>query len=159
MSTDAFLTDIIANPEDDTPRLIYADWLEEHGQPERAEFIRLQIEQAALPQSDLRWWALEDRAADLLATHEQDWLGDLPENLWSWRFTRGFLDCAVPGQQKTLEGFDGLFPRHPISATELWLEDNRYDSTRRLANSPWLERIRELTLVQSTLVKIGRAHV
>src|SRR5262249_46346103 len=52
-------------------------------------------------------------------------------------------------------GFDGLFRRHPISATELWLEDNRYDSTRRLANSPWLERIRELTLVQSTLVMHG----
>jgi uncharacterized protein (TIGR02996 family) len=27
---------------DDTPRLIYADWLEDHGQPELAEFIRVQ---------------------------------------------------------------------------------------------------------------------
>lgn len=46
---DAFLADIIANPEDDTPRLIYADWLEEHGgQPERerAEFIRVQCQLA-----------------------------------------------------------------------------------------------------------------
>ena len=25
---------------DDTPRLVYADWLQENGQPERAEFIR-----------------------------------------------------------------------------------------------------------------------
>jgi uncharacterized protein (TIGR02996 family) len=23
---------ILADPEDDTPRLVYADWLEEHGQ-------------------------------------------------------------------------------------------------------------------------------
>lgn len=40
-----FLADIIANPEDDVPRLIYADWLEDHGQDERAEFIRVQIDE------------------------------------------------------------------------------------------------------------------
>lgn len=38
----AFMADIIANPEDDTPRLIFADWLDDNGEPERAEFIRVQ---------------------------------------------------------------------------------------------------------------------
>ncbi|MBN9120375.1 MAG: TIGR02996 domain-containing protein [Planctomycetes bacterium] len=38
-----FLHAICADPEDDTPRLVYADWLDENGAPERAEFIRLQI--------------------------------------------------------------------------------------------------------------------
>ena len=33
---EAFLQDIVANPDDDAPRLIYADWLEEHGEAERA---------------------------------------------------------------------------------------------------------------------------
>jgi uncharacterized protein (TIGR02996 family) len=37
---DAFMADIVANPEDDTPRLIYADWLEDHGRPSAAELIR-----------------------------------------------------------------------------------------------------------------------
>ena len=44
---DAFLADIIEHPEDDTPRLVFADWLEDRGDaPGRdlAEFIRLQIE-------------------------------------------------------------------------------------------------------------------
>jgi uncharacterized protein (TIGR02996 family) len=27
---------ILANPEDDAPRLVYADWLEEHGDGARA---------------------------------------------------------------------------------------------------------------------------
>lgn len=36
----AFLRAIAANPDDDTPRLVFADWLEEHGEPERAEFVR-----------------------------------------------------------------------------------------------------------------------
>jgi uncharacterized protein (TIGR02996 family) len=37
-----FLAAMAADPDDDTPRLVFADWLDEHGQPDRAEFIRLQ---------------------------------------------------------------------------------------------------------------------
>jgi uncharacterized protein (TIGR02996 family) len=45
----AFLRAIIAEPADDLPRLVYADWLDEHGEPERAEFIRVQC---AIPNTD-----------------------------------------------------------------------------------------------------------
>ena len=48
MEYDAFLSAIIENSTDDAPRLIYADWLEEHGQSERAEFIRVQCALAAI---------------------------------------------------------------------------------------------------------------
>jgi uncharacterized protein (TIGR02996 family) len=40
---DALLAAIDANPEEDTPRLVYADWLDEQGQSIRAEFIRVEI--------------------------------------------------------------------------------------------------------------------
>lgn len=40
---EAFLRAICAHPSDVTPRLVFADWLDENGEPERAEFIRLQI--------------------------------------------------------------------------------------------------------------------
>ena len=40
----AFLADSKEHPEDDTPRLAYADWLAENGHDARAEFIRTQIE-------------------------------------------------------------------------------------------------------------------
>jgi uncharacterized protein (TIGR02996 family) len=43
-SEQVFLESIIAAPDDDGIRLIFADFLEEHGQAERAEFIRLMIE-------------------------------------------------------------------------------------------------------------------
>lgn len=46
---ETLMASIIANPADDAPRLVFADWLEEHGQPERAEFIRLQIEKLKCP--------------------------------------------------------------------------------------------------------------
>lgn len=42
---------IRANPLDDTPRLVYADWLQEHSDETRAEFIRVQIELERLIQS------------------------------------------------------------------------------------------------------------
>lgn len=43
MPTEAdFLRAVIARPDDDAPRLILADWLDEQGQGERAEFIRVQ---------------------------------------------------------------------------------------------------------------------
>ena len=44
----AFLQAIIAEPDDDVHRLVFADWLQENGQEERAEFVRVQIELAAL---------------------------------------------------------------------------------------------------------------
>src|SRR5262245_30188379 len=38
-----FLRSIIAAPDDDAPRLALADWLDEHGEAERAAFIRWQL--------------------------------------------------------------------------------------------------------------------
>jgi len=45
MTDSDFMAAIIANPADDAPRLVYADWLEEHDDP-RGEFIRVQVELA-----------------------------------------------------------------------------------------------------------------
>jgi uncharacterized protein (TIGR02996 family) len=50
----AFLEAIADNPDDDTPRLVYADWLDDHGDAHRAEFIRVQCELARLPAEDPR---------------------------------------------------------------------------------------------------------
>lgn len=45
----ALLRAVLSAPEDDVPRLVLADWLEEHFATERAEFIRIQCELAGLP--------------------------------------------------------------------------------------------------------------
>lgn len=44
----AFLAAVVAAPADDLPRLVYADWLDERGDP-RGEFIRVQVELARAP--------------------------------------------------------------------------------------------------------------
>jgi uncharacterized protein (TIGR02996 family) len=41
---EALLRGVLADPFCNVPRLVYADWLEENGEPERAEFIRAHIE-------------------------------------------------------------------------------------------------------------------
>lgn len=48
-TADALIRAVLAAPEDDTPRLVFADWLDDHDQPERAEFIRLQVKVVRLP--------------------------------------------------------------------------------------------------------------
>lgn len=40
---DALLRDILQDPSDDGVRLVYADWLADHGQGDRAEFVRVQV--------------------------------------------------------------------------------------------------------------------
>ncbi len=45
----AFLANITADPDDDLRRLVFADWLEEHGQGERATFIRARVALDARP--------------------------------------------------------------------------------------------------------------
>jgi uncharacterized protein (TIGR02996 family) len=46
---DTFAHAILANPDDDLPRLVFADWLEERGRESHAELIRVQCELAQLP--------------------------------------------------------------------------------------------------------------
>jgi uncharacterized protein (TIGR02996 family) len=41
---DAMFRAVCAEHEEDTPRLVFADWFDENDQPERAEFIRVQVE-------------------------------------------------------------------------------------------------------------------
>ncbi len=50
---EAFLRAIFDAPEDDTPRLVYADFLQEQGQGEWAEFIRWQCGRGEKPESGI----------------------------------------------------------------------------------------------------------
>jgi uncharacterized protein (TIGR02996 family) len=92
---DAFQQAILESPDDDTPRLVYADYLDEHGNPDRAEFIRAQVALASVPPDDPRREQLQDRERKLLAVHREEWLGPLRPLLSGWAFRRGFLDAIT----------------------------------------------------------------
>jgi uncharacterized protein (TIGR02996 family) len=91
----AFLHDILEHPDEDVPRLIYADWLDEHDEADRAEFIRLQVELAQLTMNDARRDALQRRERSLIRRHKRAWLGALPTGVRFLRFRRGFVEVKV----------------------------------------------------------------
>jgi uncharacterized protein (TIGR02996 family) len=91
---EAFHLAILEEPEQDAPRLIYADWLEEHGQADRADFIRTQCRLATLAPGDEPWADLELHCRDLLARHWRDWLPpEVPRCAVGWTFRRGFVEA------------------------------------------------------------------
>src|SRR4051794_4580817 len=90
---EAFLADIIEHPDDDVPRLVYADWLDEHDQAERAELIRVQVELAGAPEAG-RAEELRQREAALLADHAQEWLGPLRRFVERPQYRRGFVEAV-----------------------------------------------------------------
>ncbi|MBY0461450.1 MAG: TIGR02996 domain-containing protein, partial [Gemmataceae bacterium] len=48
----ALLKAILDDPDDDTARLVFADWLDEHGEGRRAAYIRAQVAWAAAQRND-----------------------------------------------------------------------------------------------------------
>jgi uncharacterized protein (TIGR02996 family) len=93
---EALLAAIAAHPEEDTPRLVFADWLDEHGRHARAEFVRVQVaiaQKEHLPRAVLNRYVdlyrrnqelIDDCRAELLGP-----LGALPADA-EVRFHRGF---------------------------------------------------------------------
>ena len=93
MTDEAFLQDVCAHPDDDAPRLIYADWLDDRGDSARADFIRTQCELARLSPGDARAAALARRQDELLDRYWYDWRDALPHlHGITWGdFERGFV--------------------------------------------------------------------
>jgi uncharacterized protein (TIGR02996 family) len=86
----AFLADIAANAEDDAPRLVYADWLEENGDAERAAFIRAQCRLPKMGPCDPERFAPEVEAEELFERNETKWRKGLPRTRAAIKFARGF---------------------------------------------------------------------
>jgi uncharacterized protein (TIGR02996 family) len=86
-----FLAAIRTEVFDDTPRLVFADWLDENGDPERAELIRAQCKLTSLRHDDPEAQQLTARCADLIHDNEPRWTARFPWSLRSsYHFARGF---------------------------------------------------------------------
>lgn len=68
----AFLEALQANPADDTARLVYADWLDEHDQPQKASYLRLVVD-FAQRDGDLATVPGAERFAKLATALADDW--------------------------------------------------------------------------------------
>ena len=61
------------DPDDDAPRLAFADWLDANGQADRAEWIRASVDYAAIPHDDERWQAAMEREMDAFRGCKPPW--------------------------------------------------------------------------------------
>lgn len=127
---DALLAAILAHPDEDAPRLMYADAIEEDA-PERAEFIRVQVElwRRGCRVEDHELFSPEElpiinelkrRERELWESRARDWLSR------SWhvpsepnRFERGFLAEIAVGADQWLTRADAILTQHPLRKVTL----------------------------------------
>jgi uncharacterized protein (TIGR02996 family) len=110
----AFLDALSANPGDDALWLVFADWLDDHGEAARAEAIRAGCELDRLPPADDRAQELGRRAEDLEIECERQWLGEWADRLVRWRLRRGFLHHVTLGSEVFLRHGGDLLREHPV---------------------------------------------
>jgi uncharacterized protein (TIGR02996 family) len=147
---DPFLHAIVSQPDADAPRLIYADWLEEQGHAERAEFIRVQCELAAMKAKDVAAWdlarlqELEDREEELLELPAA--LGENPirEVARHCRYHRGFIEEATLSLGMFL--FQAERALRWVPLRRLTLTHLEQQHLPFLAKTPMLSRLQGLTL-------------
>ncbi len=103
---DAFIAEILASPNDDTPRLIYADWLEDQGD-HRAEYLRLECEIAGLRKSDSLFIELQPRMEALRKNIDVRWLTALGRTriancaVFSYRCPLRWENLRILGEART----------------------------------------------------------
>jgi uncharacterized protein (TIGR02996 family) len=113
-SEEGFIAAIAESPDDEAPCLVFADWLEERGDTDRSDFIRLQCQLARMDPADVRYPDLHLRQLELLAAHEQEWLGEWSRRLVRWEFKRGLLHSVTVTPEPFLQHGNDLFARHPV---------------------------------------------
>jgi uncharacterized protein (TIGR02996 family) len=151
-SDEPLLRAILDRPDDDHLRLVYADWLEENGQTERAEFIRVQIELSKEEADSPERRALAFRGRKLLDQHQQDWLGPIGALVREWRFCRGFLE-RIAVSAKTLQASGSvLFTSAPLQ--RLWITETQGD-LNGLAAIPESNRLIGLDLCGNLITTEG----
>jgi uncharacterized protein (TIGR02996 family) len=135
---DAVLRAVLDEPDDDLPRLAYADWLEERGAPgdaERAEFIRAQLEMArgepcvaekrgdpkTFPGHGCRRCGLAKREAVLLDAHGRRWARDLAPGgaRRGVRWWRGFVEAISLPCADFVAHAGALFAAQPVCKVTL----------------------------------------
>jgi uncharacterized protein (TIGR02996 family) len=104
-----FLRAICQAPDDDAPRLVFADWLEENGDPDRAEFIRLHVRLTREPDAV----DLADRCTNLFQVKSRRWIADLPGTTSIWARLVGSRLPIHSRARLVLEG---------LEAGDTWLE-------------------------------------
>lgn len=147
---EALLAAILANPADDTARLVYADWLTENGQADRGEFIRIEIELAHTPpltdEDERRRQVLHTRRSELLKVHKAAWLAPFLAQTRDTSFERGFVSSLSMSAQTFLHHAPAWFAITPLTRIKfttcmVWDDGRLRRLTEPLLTSEYLMRL------------------
>jgi uncharacterized protein (TIGR02996 family) len=153
---DALLRAVCAAPDDDLPRLVFADWCEEHGEADRGQFIRLMcrihelcraIDRGAGEKAMKEMNPLDRRAWRLWETHGRGWFAELPKLAGiTWpngRWPRGFAPSVTAVTVGTfLRHADTIAAAIPLIGLTL----KRVHGVTALLRCPHLRTVRVLTM-------------
>lgn len=141
---------VVAHADEDTPRLVYADWLDENGDPDRAAFIRVQCRLADLPPDDPDWCRL-DVQEDVLAHRLTPYLAELCPPL-PLPYSHGTYAAHIILKKHFRRGFPsrafycGSFPRPQLAVAnfaELVATTTYRDVELQSLPPEWVERLAE----------------
>jgi uncharacterized protein (TIGR02996 family) len=144
-----FLEAILAEPDDDASRLVYADWLEEEGGPgehARAELIRVQVRAERLPVGRERS-ALLKRARYLIKAHPE-WAEAITKRRLGSKvvFQRGFPHRVTCHAYRFVRVADELFAAAPTIRSVIF--PTPLNEIEDLVACPALARLSEADLSQ-----------
>jgi uncharacterized protein (TIGR02996 family) len=146
LGMDPFVAAICAEPDDDLPRLIYADWLDDRGDP-RGEFIRLQLsDRVGQP-------ANAARMAELEKLYGRKWAGPFADWAYMVGFRRGFAEHLVIPADVFIDFADVVFNIAPIRGVSL------IGAARKLRKLTRLPALQHLTALHLTGTLIGDSGV
>ncbi len=159
MNEAAFLQAIRDDPED-APRLVFADWLEDQGDP-RAELIRIQVELARTAPHDDNHLDLAIRQDRWFHEHADRWLSRLPNTeedptryrFWiEWQHRRGLPEMV---RVSTFAAFRRLSEVSVAHTALLGIHFSNLTGCKALAKSRLLEGVRDLHLYDSPFGDAG----
>lgn len=148
----AIIREIVARPDDDLPRLIYADWLDERGDPQ-GEFIRIQCALARGEQSPDETRELRERETELLRAYRGEWVARLgPGVIWH-QIYRGLIEDVAMDCEAFFRDQGVLLANCPVIGLAMELRSPA--DAQALANLPTFVQLQRLRLNDSVLEDRG----
>jgi uncharacterized protein (TIGR02996 family) len=161
-----FLAAIAERPSGDAPRLVYADYLDETGEPAdaaRAELIRVQIARQRLARTDPRLATLAEREQELLDAWRPTWTAPLARLGVKFQYRRGLPDAVVLDAATFLRRGEELFDNTPVRPGRSFVVRVALEQPTRvlhdLMNCPLLSQVEELDLGHGDLGNGGLARL
>ncbi|HST83774.1 MAG TPA: TIGR02996 domain-containing protein, partial [Kineosporiaceae bacterium] len=133
---------VLADPNDDDRRRALAAWYRERGDP-RAEFIRIQLANAATEAVGVFDGRLIMRERELLVAHGTAWRARLTNLVTECIFHRGLIGEVTLPADRFLEVAPALFAAAPIQHLNLTAPTTQLT---RLLSAPYLDRLVSLGL-------------